>query len=188
MQIGAKLCFVGVFFLRIFHLLFTFFLQRREAEDETNMEMKFMNKIEMINKTMETEKTMYTCVMHKLGYIDEDHELSLEGMKQCINEMDWSGSREWLKNQSIKDHEICYEYAQNLPQEILDSCTLGPKITKMKWFKFCMKMHKYESCMNYDIIEKLEAAKMPIDELVKDSKVEEKHLLPIIQELMFCNQ
>ena len=151
------------------------------------MEMKFMNKIEMINNTMQEEKKMYTCVMQHLGYIDEDHELSLDGMKKCINHMDWSGSRAWLKEQTLKDHEVCYEYAQALPEEILNECTLGPKITKMKWFKYCMKMHKYEACMNYDVIEKLECAEMPIDQLVRDSGVEEKELLPIIQELMFCN-
>ena len=152
------------------------------------MEMKFMNKIEMINKTMQMEKTMYTCVMQKLGYVDEDNELSLDGMKKCINHMDWSGSRAWLKKQTLQDHEICYEYAQNLPEEILNSCTLGPKITKMKWFKYCMKMHKYQACMNYDVIEKLADAEMPIDQLVRDSGVEEKELLPIIQELMFCSK
>merc|ERR1719305_1333078 len=77
----------------------------------------------------------------------------------------------WLLERTIEDCRTCYAYAQNLPRRLFDQMTLPEQWVKVKMFKKCSKMAKYQTCMDNDIKKKLEENFGPLQKLVETSQI-----------------
>lgn len=140
---------------------------------------QFVTRLNGIKEQWSNEMGNFTCMLQEMGLIDAEQNLDMEGIKECFNEFNYEG-REWLQTKLMQDYENCFKYATTLPESTLNECSIGPKMTKIIHFKKCMKMSKLETCMNFDVIEKMEDHKMPVSELAKSMEVEEKDLLPVL--------
>ena len=140
---------------------------------------QFVERIAGIKQEWTTMIGNFTCMLHDMGYLNDEMELVMDGIQECMDEFDFEG-KDWLKNRLTENYKNCYKYATTLPESTLNECSIGPKLTKIMHFKKCMKMYKLDTCMNYDVIEKMEDHKMPVSELASSMEVEEKDLLPIL--------
>merc|ERR1711997_790469 len=94
------------------------------------------------------------------------------------------GRDPWLLEQTIEDCRTCYAYAQGLPRRLFDQMTLPEQWVKVKMFKKCSKMAKYQTCMDNDIKKKLEENFGPLQKLVETTGLPEKELLPMAMRLL----
>ena len=76
------------------------------------------------------------------------------------------------------------QYAQGLPRRLFDQMTLPEQWVKVKMFKKCSKMAKYQTCMDNDIKKKLEENFGPLQKLVETTGLAEKELLPMAMRLL----
>ena len=68
---------------------------------------------------------------------------------------------------------------------MLEDCTYGPQLAKVKAYKKCLKMHKMRTCMNFDVKQKLESNfNGDLEDLVKTTGMEEDELLPLVMTLL----
>lgn len=139
-------------------------------------------------KLMEQKEDMlakmgnWTCVLRELKMVDKNLELDLESMLEEIKDMNIRDP--WLLAQTIEDTRTCYAYAQSLPQRLFDEMTLPEQWVKVKMFKKCVKMAKYQTCMDNDIKKKLEENFGPLQKLVETTGLAEKELLPMAMRLL----
>ncbi len=77
-----------------------------------------------------------------------------------------------------------FQYAQSLPQRLFEEMTLPEQWVKVKMFKKCVKMAKYQTCMDNDIKKKLEENFGPLQKLVETTGLAEKELLPMAMRLL----
>jgi len=137
--------------------------------------------MEQKEETME-KMGNWTCVLQNLKMVDKNMELDLEAMLDNIKEMNIRDP--WLLEQTIEDCRTCYAYAQNLPRRLFDQMTLPEQWVKVKMFKKCSKMAKYQTCMDNDIKKKLEENFGPLQKLVETTGLAEKELLPMAMRLL----
>merc|ERR1711976_691172 len=176
-----------------------------EDDDDKDAEMLFFSKQKNRNrfkrqsdlyelgdrlsgKLMEQkEETMekmgnWTCVLRELKMVDKNMELDLQSMLDNIKDMNIRDP--WLLEQTIEDCRTCYAYAQGLPRRLFDQMTLPEQWVKVKMFKKCSKMAKYQTCMDNDIKKKLEENFGPLQKLVETTGLAEKELLPMAMRLL----
>jgi hypothetical protein len=137
--------------------------------------------MEQKEETME-KMGNWTCVLRELRMVDKNMELDLEAMLDNIKDMNIRDP--WLLEQTIEDCRTCYAYAQNLPRRLFDQMTLPEQWVKVKMFKKCSKMAKYQTCMDNDIKKKLEENFGPLQKLVETTGLAEKELLPMAMRLL----
>ena len=140
---------------------------------------QFVERLAGIRTEWMTTIGNWTCILEDMGLIDSEMNLSEEGIMKCLDEYDFEG-RDWLKTKLTADYSNCYKYATTLPESTLNECSVGPQLTSIMHFKKCMKMHKLDTCMQYDVMEKMEDHKMPVPELAKSLEVEEKDILNVL--------
>jgi len=139
-------------------------------------------------KLMEQKEEMaskmgnWTCVLRELRMVDKDMELDLESILDQIRDMNIRDP--WLLQHTIEDTRTCYAYAQSLPAEIFAEMSLPEQWVKVKMFKKCIKMAKYQTCMDNDIKKKLEENFGPLQKLVETTGLAEKELLPMAMKLL----
>ncbi len=51
---------------------------------------------------------------------------------------------------------LLLQFAEAVPQDILNKCPYGPELAKVKMYKKCFKMCKLRTCVNYDVKQQLE--------------------------------
>lgn len=124
----------------------------------------------------------WTCVLRELKMVDKNLELDLESMLDEIKDMNLRDP--WLLDRTIEDCRTCYAYAQSLPQRLFEEMTLPEQWVKVKMFKKCVKMAKYQTCMDNDIKKKLEENFGPLQKLVETTGLAEKELLPMAMRLL----
>jgi len=137
--------------------------------------------MEQKEETME-KMGNWTCVLRELKMVDKNMELDLEAMLENIRDMNIRDP--WLLEQTIEDCRTCYAYAQGLPRRLFDQMQLPEQWVKVKMFKKCSKMAKYQTCMDNDIKKKLEENFGPLQKLVETTGLAEKELLPMAMRLL----
>ncbi|XP_059081673.1 uncharacterized protein LOC131879386 [Tigriopus californicus] len=153
------------------------------TEVDLDLGDKLLEKLESYKEKMQAEIGNMTCALRKCGIVNENNEIQLENMIAHFDKLPVP-LNPWLKEHLIADKRKCYAYAQALPEEILNDCVTGPQITKIKFFKKCLKMAKAHTCMNYDVRQNLEANFGSVEELVEKTGMEEKELYALVSAIM----
>ena len=78
---------------------------------------------------------------------------------------------------------LVFQMAESLPREVLKDC-MDEKWGKIKMFKQCMTQRKAMACMEKDMKDMLEEHFSPLNELVEETGMEEKMLLPLTKALI----
>merc|ERR1712071_344139 len=152
-----------------------------EDEDVLNLGARLHNKLED-KKEMEAMAGNMTCVLRECGILNSENHFYPEGIKAEFKEM--AIDDKWLKMQLEKYCDQCIQLAEAVPQDMLDDCPWGGEMVKVKYFMKCMMKKKIETCMHFDIRQKLEENFKPIDDLVAETNIPEKQLYEIVKQML----
>jgi len=153
-----------------------------EDEDVLNLGARLHNKLEDKKEEMEAMAGNMTCVLRECGVLNSENHFYPEGIKAEFKEM--AIDDEWLKMQLEKYCDQCIQLAEAVPQDMLDDCPWGGEMVKVKYFMKCMMKKKIETCMHFDIRQKLEENFKPIDDLVAETNIPEKQLYEIVKQML----
>merc|ERR1711953_917 len=154
----------------------------RRQSDLYELGDRLSEKLQLQKAEMNYKMGNMSCVLKELRMVDEDMELDLEAMLNSIKDMNIRDT--WLLQQTIEDTRTCYAYAQSLPQRIFDEMSMPEQWVKIKMYKKCIKMAKYQTCMDNDIKKKLEENFGPLEKLVETTGLPEKEFLPMAMRLL----
>merc|ERR1712062_797623 len=140
----------------------------RRQSDLYELGDRLSEKLQLQKAEMNYKMGNMACVLKELRMVDEDMKFR----------------DTWLLQQSIEDARTCYAYAQSLPQRIFDEMSMPEQWVKIKMYKKCIKMAKYQTCMDNDIKKKLEENFGPLEKLVETTGLPEKELLPMAMRLL----
>merc|ERR1739848_245580 len=155
-------------------------LQKRAAdEDVYDLGSKLHEKLEHKKEDMEEMYGNMTCMLRECQVLDSQDKFYPEGIKMEWDE--WKNKIEdsWLRSQLEKYCDQCIEFAENIPQSMLDDCPWGGEMVKTKMYMKCMMKKKIKTRMRKDIKDKLEEPFGGVDELVKETKIPEYELYEI---------
>lgn len=168
-----------------------YFKQRRYQRDTEEEQQKNMleigdrlnNKLQELRQKMSEKVGNMTCVLKECAILDNEGKFNdVEAILEHMNEFQFPDP--WLKARIESDVRLCHEKASVIPEGILNECVFGPDMAKVKCYKKCLKNRKMKSCMNYDIKQQLEANFAPLPDLVEQTDLEEKELLPLVYKLL----
>merc|ERR1712179_162752 len=84
-------------------------------------------------------------------------DLDVNGMVESVKKGEWGVfPDQWLKEHHIKDCQMCAAMANSIPSMVFEECPFGEKWGRIMMFFMCEKKHKYKTCMNHDMKNKLE--------------------------------
>merc|ERR1712122_459317 len=116
-------------------------IQKRAAdEDVYDLGSKLHEKLEHKKEHMEEMYGNMTCMLRECQVLDSENKFE----------------DDWLRSQLEKYCDQCIEFAENLPQSMLDDCPWGGEMVKTKMYMKCMMKKKVKTCMRKDIKDKLE--------------------------------
>jgi len=157
---------------------------KRQAEESGLLDLGDRLNEKLMEQKMKTEMMIgnFTCVLRDQGMLNANNELDINGINRIIDEYEYSDN--WFLEHVKKDHQICYELSQNLPQDLVDECPYGPQMAKLKMFLKCMEKCKMKTCMHYDVKQKLEENFGPLSTLVAQTGLREEELFPLVMKLL----
>jgi len=160
-------------------------IQKRAAdEDVYDLGSKLHEKLEHKKEHMEQMYGNMTCMLRECQVLNSQDKFYPEGIKMEWDEMKNKIEDPWLRSQLEKYCDQCIEFAENIPQSMLDDCPWGGEMVKTKMYWKCMMKKKIKTCMRKDIKDKLEEHFGGVDELVKETKIPEYELYEIVKQML----
>jgi len=128
-----------------------------------------------------------TCVLRENKILNKENEIDVQSLKKSMEQ--YSLPSPWFKNRFEELIDICYETATNLPASIVDEQEVEGEFGKVnvgqvKTFIKCCREGKQKLCMNQDTKNKIEANFGPIKSILKETKLTEYQLFPLVQEML----
>jgi len=163
-------------------------LQKRShhegEEGDFDLGSKLHEKLEHKKEHMEEMYGNMTCMLRECQVLDSENKFYPEGIKMEWDEWKNKIEDDWLRSQLEKYCDQCIEFAENLPQSMLDDCPWGGEMVKTKMYMKCMMKKKVKTCMRKDIKDKLEEHFGGVDKLVKETKIPEYELYEIVKQML----
>merc|ERR1712213_306031 len=85
---------------------------------------------------------MKTFMIRECQVLDSENKFYPEGIKMEWDEWKNKIEDDWLRSQLEKYCDQCIEFAENLPQSMLDDCPWGGEMVKTKMYMKCMMKKK----------------------------------------------
>merc|ERR1712214_223401 len=98
-------------------------------EDEFDLGSKLHEKLEHKKEHMEEMYGNMTCMLRECQVLDSENKIE----------------DDWLRSQLEKYCDQCIEFAENLPQSMLDDCPWGGEMVKTKMYMKCMMKKKVKT-------------------------------------------
>merc|ERR1712227_411381 len=149
-------------------------MKRTADKDVYDLGSKLHEKLEHKKEHMEEMYGNMTCMLRECQVLDSENKFYPEGIKMEWDEWKNKIEDDWLRSQLEKYCDQCIEFAENLPQSMLDDCPWGGEMVKTKMYMKCMMKKKVKTCMRKDII----------DKLVKETKIPEYELYEIVKQML----
>merc|ERR1711963_628663 len=156
----------------------------RTPRGQGSSKMNMMKTVMMMKMFSEEMDGNMTCMLRECQVLDSENKFYPEGIKMEWDEWKNKIEDDWLRSQLEKYCDQCIEFAENLPQSMLDDCPWGGEMVKTKMYMKCMMKKKVKSCMRKDIKDKLEEHFGGVDELVKETKIPEYELYEIVKQML----
>lgn len=115
---------------------------------------KFKEKIKASYEERKAKMEKDVCVLKYMKYVDDDLDLDIEKLVEIAQLLDVPA---WLKNRMANSMWKCYSLVHSLPDELLETDPSFVKLAKIKPFFRCFKDQILNTCMNQDMLLKLEA-------------------------------
>jgi len=128
-----------------------------------------------------------TCVLRETDVLNRENEIDVNALKKNMKQYNLPGK--WFSNKFEKLIDTCHETAVNLPAEIVDEHIIEGdfgtvKMAHVKVYMKCLKEGKQKLCMDLDTKNKIESNFGPIETILKETKLTEHQLFPLVQEML----
>jgi len=148
---------------------------------------RLVEKLNEMRDQREAKIGNFTCVMKHMGYLNNDNEIDLNGMK---GEKEYTMPSPWFAQRYDEMLETCYEMATNLPAQIEEQSmvtgeTFGSvNLAHVRSFSACYEKAEAKLCMNHDIKKKIESNFGPLEEILEQTQLTEHQLFPLVIQLL----
>merc|ERR1712154_559826 len=144
-------------------------------------------KLQEEKREMEEHIGNMTCVLKETDVLNKDNQIDVKALKRSMQQ--YALPSPWFKNRFEELIDICYETATNLPASIVDEQEVEGEfgrvnVGQVKTFIKCCRDGKQKLCMNQDTKNKIEANFGPIKSILKETKLTEYQLFPLVQEML----
>jgi len=128
-----------------------------------------------------------TCVLKETRVLNKDNKIDVQGLKKYMQQ--YTMPSPWFKKNFEELMDVCYETAVNLPADVVDEQVIEGdfgtiNFAQVRTFMKCCKEGKRRLCMNQDTKNKIESNFGPINTILKETKLTEYQLFPLVQEML----
>merc|ERR1712228_724199 len=144
-------------------------------------------KLQEEKREMEEYIGNMTCVLKETDVLNKDNQIDVKALKRSMQQ--YALPSPWFKIRFEELIDVCYETATNLPasnveeQEVEGTFGLV-NIAHVKTYMKCLKEGKQKLCMNLDTKNKIESNFGPIEKILKETKLTEYQLFPLVQQML----
>jgi hypothetical protein len=160
---------------------------KRSVDDnvlELNIGERLTEKLMSKKMMIESKMSNMTCMMQECGYLNAQEKFDGKLLKKAWKDSGMDIKDKWLEAKLWEGCDNCIKFAENIPQELADTCVWGPEMYRVKMFHKCMMKTKIQCCMKKDIKDKLEKNFGSIEELTESTGLKEDHLFMVVKELL----
>jgi len=145
---------------------------------------RLAEKIEEEQKKMEAKVGNMTCVFREIGILDANNELDFESEKRMLETYDLPD--QWFKNRIINGMEDCNKMVEAIPADVTDEMSYPgmPEVFRIKAYMKCCKKTMLKNCMYKDVKEKLETNFGAMEDILKQTQLNEEQLFPLVIKLL----
>jgi len=145
---------------------------------------RLAEKIEEEQKKMEAKVGNMTCVLREIGILNANNELDFESEKRMLETYDLPD--QWFKNRIINGMEDCNKMVEAIPADVTDEMTYPgmPEVFRIKAYMKCCKKTMLKNCMYKDVKEKLETNFGSLEDILKQTQLNEEQLFPLVMNLL----
>merc|ERR1719187_2949884 len=128
-----------------------------------------------------------TCVLKETRVLNKDNKIDVQGLKKYMQQ--YTMPSPWFKKNFEELMDVCYETAVNLPADVVDEQVIEGdfgtiNFAQVRTFMKCCKEGKRRLCMDQDTKNKIESNFGPINTILKETKLTEYQLFPLVQEML----
>jgi len=162
---------------------------RGEVTNPLDVGDRLIERVESIQRGVETKIGNLTCILRKFDVINEDNELDETLMRNSMEE--YSMPDPWFKRRVMADQDMCNKVAQALPSEAMDhtSNIKGyANIPRIKAFMKCHKAASMRTCIAKDMRQKLkslEASVGKLEDISKATNMSEDEILHSMAKILY---
>jgi hypothetical protein len=176
---------------QLFEMFSTSRNKRAAGLSTTNLDLgdRLVEKLNEKKEQMEAKIGNLTCIMKEMGCLNHNNEIDLQSMKQEYKK--YTMPSPWFAQKVEESLEVCYEMANNLPDQIEDNAEVTGdnfgtiNLAKVKTFMKCWHKADTKLCMNYDVKKKIESNFGPLDEILEQTQLTEYQLFPLVIQLLY---
>merc|ERR1711970_216737 len=141
-------------------------------------------KQEILNSALTRE---IDCVLKETKVLNKENKIDVQSLKQYMQQ--YTLPSPWFKKNFEELVDICYETAVNLPADVVEDHIIEGdfgtvNFAQVRTFMKCCKEGKRRLCMNQDTKNKIESNFGPINSILKETKLTEFQLFPLVQEML----
>merc|ERR1719418_496222 len=161
--------------------------QARNTEQRLDKGDRLFAKLQEQKREHEEHVGNMTCVLKETKVLNKDNKIDVQSLKQYMQQ--YTLPSPWFKKNFEELVDICYETAVNLPADVVEDQVIEGDLgtvnfAQVRTFMKCCKEGKRKLCMNQDTKNKIESNFGPINSILKETKLTEFQLFPLVQEML----
>jgi len=161
--------------------------QARNTEHRLDKGDRLFAKLQEQKREHEHHVGNMTCVLKETKVLNKENKIDVQSLKQYMQQ--YTLPSPWFKKNFEELVDICYETAVNLPADVVEDQVIEGdfgtvNFAQVRTFMKCCKEGKRKLCMNQDTKNKIESNFGPINSILKETKLTEFQLFPLVQEML----
>merc|ERR1712212_1455776 len=161
--------------------------QARNTEHRLDKGDRLFAKLREQKREHEHHVGNMTCVLKETKVLNKENKIDVQSLKQYMQQ--YTLPSPWFKKNFEELVDICYETAVNLPADVVEDQVIDGdfgtvNFAQVRTFMKCCKEGKRKLCMNQDTKNKIESNFGPINSILKETKLTEFQLFPLVQEML----
>merc|ERR550534_1540335 len=161
--------------------------QARNTEQRLDKGDRLFAKLQEQKREHEEHVGNMTCVLKETKVLNKENKIDVQSPKQYMQQ--YTLPSPWFKKNFEELVDICYETAVNLPADIVEDQIIEGdfgtvNFAQVRTFMKCCKEGKRRLCMNQDTKNKIESNFGPINSILKETKLTEFQLFPLVQDML----
>jgi len=147
---------------------------------------RLIQRVEHIQQSTENRIGNMTCVLKKMGILNQENELDLALQRKSTEA--YSMPDPWFKARVMNDLRVCNMVAESLPREAEEETFSSNGQVNMSKIKVFMKCHmeaEVKTCMAKDMKEKLEASFGKLESVSESTGLSEDVILSSMIEILY---
>merc|ERR1711973_698469 len=149
---------------------------------------RLADKLKKQQEEMKSRVGNMTCVMRKMGVLNDQNELDINTQKKTLKKYKFESK--WLKERTEEDMEMCNKMAKSLPDEAQQEYNFPGvvNLAQVKAFMNCCQQSKLRTCVFYDVKKKLETNFGSVDTILEQTNLTENQLFPLVMNLLYGDE